>query len=113
MHIMITQLSCADFLFNKISCSFSPMPFGWANSSSFLAVVENSSLFNNGLEDMRNFAIVSFMLGTGRFPSLFCSSNVFGPTSVFLLLGTANFVAVEDLSKFLLNAAALMSRLPL
>ena len=72
-----------------------------------MAVVENSSWFNNGLAEIRNFAIVSLMLGTGRFPSWFCNSRVFGLTSVFLLLDATNFADVEDLSKLLLTAVPL------
>ena len=72
-----------------------------------MAVVENSSWFNNGLAEIRNFAIVSLMLGTGRFPSLFCNSRVFGVTSVFLLLDVTNFADVEDFSKLLLTVEAL------
>ena len=112
LNSFLTQLSFSSLLFNKISCNFSPMLFGWANSRSFFAVVANSSSFNSGFDDIRNFAIVSLILGTGRFPRLFCNSSVLGPISVFRLLGTTYFVEVEDLSKVLLNDAVLIPKLP-
>ena len=55
---------------------------------------------------------MSLILGTGRFPRLFCNSSVLGPISVFRLLGTTYFVEVEDLSKVLLNEAVLIPKLP-
>ena len=102
----LTQLSCSDFLLSKTSCNFSPAPFGWASSNNFFAVVANSSFVNKCLDEIRNFAIVSLILGTGRFPSLSCNSNVLGPKSVLRLPGTMNLDAADVLNKLLFRDAA-------
>ena len=50
--------------------------------------------------------MVSFILGTGRFPSLSCNSNVLGPTSVLRLPETIYFDDVEVFNRFLLSDEA-------